>query len=213
MQQSMGQRHVTAPAVLGLLLIVLGAAALLARTAGFNLFEAVGPWGWPLFIIVPGLVLLGASLLPARPHGIGFATAGAIVTTVGLILLYQWRTDHWESWAYAWALLPGAAGLAQVAYGLYAEQRAMVNRGLWMTGIAGALFVVGAWFFEGLFAGQPRPLGLDWGPIALIVLGAVVAARALFRQAEPAPEPPGEAEAPATPATDEPHSAQTGSGA
>ena len=59
-QQSVEQRSTTAPAVLGLLLILFGGIALLARAAGVSVFDAVGPWGWPLFIIVPGLVLLAA---------------------------------------------------------------------------------------------------------------------------------------------------------
>ena len=49
----------------------------------------------------------------------GFAIAGSIVTTVGSVLLYQQTTGHWESWAYAWALVgPGAAGLGMLVYGL-----------------------------------------------------------------------------------------------
>lgn len=37
---------------------------------------------------------------------------------------------------------------------LLARQRSMASSGLWMAGIAGALFLVGAWFFEGVFAGD-----------------------------------------------------------
>ena len=39
----------------------------------------------------------------------GLAIAGSIVTVSGLILLIQDATAHYESWAYAWALVfPGA---------------------------------------------------------------------------------------------------------
>jgi hypothetical protein len=73
----------------GLLLVAAGVAAFGARQAGFDPFEALGDNGWPLFVIVPGLVLLGASVVPPVPHGVGFAIAGSIVTIVGLVLLFR----------------------------------------------------------------------------------------------------------------------------
>ncbi len=180
MQQTVGQRPLTAPAVVGIALIAIGGLVLATRAAGIDLFDSIGAWGWPAFIIVPGLFLLGLSLVPTRPSGVGFATAGAIVTAIGILLAYQSRTGHWESWAYAWTLLPTAAGVALVAYGLYAGQRGMVRSGLWMAGIAGALFAAGAWYFERLFAGDVT--GLDpatWWPVVLIGIGAVIAVRAI----------------------------------
>lgn len=188
MQQTVGQRSPTAAAVFGIALIVLGGGVLLARATGVDIFTAIGAWGWPFFIIVPGLVLLALSLVPARPHGIGLATAGAIVTAVGVLLLYQSRTGHWESWAYAWTLLPAAAGLALMGYGLFADVPGMIRRGLWMAGIAGAIFVAAAWYFERLFAGELD--GLDasqWWPIVLVALGAVIVIRGIAfpRQSSP----------------------------
>jgi len=181
MQQSFGQRPVAAPAVLGFLLIALGAVVLLAREAGFDMFEQIGTWGWPLFVIVPGLLLLAAALVPRPPRGIGFAIAGAIVTTVGALLLYQSRTGHWESWAYAWALIPMAAGLALIAYGLFSRSSSMVRGGTWMAGIAALLLAIGAWFFEGVFAGGVRPELIEWWPIAIVAVGAVLVLSAMFR--------------------------------
>lgn len=197
MQQSVHQRPVAAPAVLGLLLIALGVVALVMRQVGADFFASVAAWGWPLFIIVPGVVLLAVSLLPARPHGVGFATAGAIVTAVGSLLLYQSRTGHWESWAYAWALLPMAAGAALVLYGLFAREGGMVTNGLWMAGVAAVLFAVGAWFFEGIFAGQVRPDFADWWPVGVILIGALIAIRAFIAP----PEPRAVEQAPAEPTT------------
>ena len=57
------------------------------------------------------------------PRGLGFAIAGTIVTTIGFLLLYQDSTGHWESWAYAWALLTLAAGLGTLIYGLAIGRR------------------------------------------------------------------------------------------
>jgi hypothetical protein len=200
MQHSFNQRSVAAPAVLGLLFIGVGAVALVARQTGFDLFGSIGAWGWPLFVIVPGLVLLVAALVPAPPAGIGFAIAGSIVTTIGTLLLYQSRTGHWESWAYAWALIPAAAGVALVLYGLYARRPSMVRGGSWMAGIAAVLFATGAWFFEGIFAGELRPEATDWWPIAIVALGAILVLRAVLSAGEPRDVgPPSAASGPAQP--------------
>jgi hypothetical protein len=195
MQHSIGQRSATAPAVLGLLLITVGIFALVLRELDVNPFEAIGEWGWPLFVIVPGVVLLGVALIPAPPRGVGFAIAGAIVTTVGGLLLYQWRTGHWESWAYVWALIPAAAGVALVLYGLLSRERGMISIGSWLAGIGALIFTAGAWFFEGLFAGDTRPDVADWWPLALVALGIVIALRALLA----APTVPATAARPGTP--------------
>ncbi|HYK95078.1 MAG TPA: hypothetical protein VE011_04300 [Candidatus Dormibacteraeota bacterium] len=187
MQQSIGGRPSTAGAVIGVLLIAVGAIALVLREiAGSSVFEAMGSGWWPFLVIVPGVVLLGASLVPAPPRGIGFAIAGAVVTTVGGLLLYQSQTAHWESWAYAWALLPLAAGLALVVYGRLAHAAGLVRSGLWLGAAAASLFAAGLWFFEGVFAGEPRPTDLgSWWPAVLIVIGALVMARAILAPPRP----------------------------
>lgn len=207
MQQSFGSRPVTAPAVLGVLLIALGATTLITREAGFDLFAAIGSWGWPFFVIVPGVVLLAASLVPAPPKGIGFAIAGAIVTTVGALLLYQSGADQFESWAYAWALIPLAAGTAMALYGLLARERKMVTTGMTMAAIAAGLFLVGAWFFEGVFAGERRLTDIDgWWPIGVMVLGGVIVLLAAV-QREPTVLPGERIDAPAAPGPDQTRSA------
>lgn len=194
MQQSFNRRPAVAPAVFGIGLIAVGLGALVLREVGVNLFASIGARGWPLFILVPGLVLLAASLVPESPRGIGLATSGAVVSTVGAILLYQSSTGHWESWSYAWALIPLFAGVATTLYGLLAQVRGMVVSGLWTAGISAGLFIAGAWFFEGLFAGEERRLidAGNWWPVALIVLGVVVAIRAVTARSAgpPAGTPP-----------------------
>jgi hypothetical protein len=182
MQQSVDNRNAMAPAVIGVLLVAVGIVALALREFGTNILPSIGEWGWPFFIIIPGVVLLGLSLVPAPPRGIGFATAGAIVTTVGALLLYQSRSGHWESWAYAWALIPLATGVAMALYGLLARTRGMVTSGLWMAAIAGVLFVVGAWFFEGIFAGEERFVDAgNWWPVAVIAVGVVIVLASFLR--------------------------------
>jgi hypothetical protein len=192
MQQTAGQRSGLTPAVGGLVLVIVGIVALLGRELRIDVFEAIGTWGWPFFVIVPGLVLLGAALVPAPPKGLGFAIAGSVVTAIGCLLLYQSRADHWESWAYAWAVIPMAGGIGTVLYGALTRTPGVIGGGLWMAGISAIMLLVGAWFFEGIFAGEVRFIEIaNWWPVAAIVVGAAITLVAILR-----PRPRGDASQP-----------------
>ena len=160
----------------GALLVLAGIVAIVLRQAGFDLEDEVLETGWPFFIIIPGVVLLGASVFPEPPKGLGFAIAGSIVTSIGVLLFYQQATGHWESWSYAWALIgPGAAGLGLIVYGLLFRDRDLVSTGAWLALIAGVIFVVGFWFFETIFQSGRVPADLEtWWPFGLIALGIAV---------------------------------------
>jgi len=172
-----------APTVIGLILILAGGATFLARQAGLDVIGSITEAGWPLLVIIPGVILLIAAIVTRPPDGIGFAIAGAIVTTVGGILFYQQETGDWESWSYVWALIPGAAGLAMVIYGALARIHHLVGKGLRLMAIAGTLFLVGMWYFETVFRSGEAPIDLaTWWPLFLIAIGVVVFARG-FRDA------------------------------
>lgn len=168
-------RQVGGFTVIGILLLVAGVLSLGASVLDLDPFAATAAGGWPLLIIVPGLVLLAASVFPAPPNGLGFAIPGSIVTTVGLVLFYQQSTGDWESWAYAWALVgPGGAGLGMLLYGLLFRQREIVVNGARLTALAAVLFGVGLWYFETIFRTGQVPIDLgSWWPLVLIVLGIV----------------------------------------
>jgi hypothetical protein len=159
--------------VVGALLIVVGAMFLIARVAGVD----VGRTGWPLFVILPGIVLFLVSFAVGGRAGSGFAVAGAIVTVTGVILAVQNQTGLWATWAYAWALVaPGAVGLGLLLYGTLTGQRdlAMSGGAALLAGLA--LFLVFAFFFESVvgLSGE-RIAGLDALLAAgLVVLGAVI---------------------------------------
>jgi hypothetical protein len=127
---------------LGVLLIVMGALFFVGQAVGFEL----GRFGWPFFVIIPGLALSGVGLAAGGSTGERVTPLGAAVTMVGVILLYQNTVDHFESWAYAWAL------------------------------IGAALFVAGAFFFELVVGISGFGLGLDgfgW-PLGLVIVGIVL---------------------------------------
>jgi hypothetical protein len=175
--------------VLGGLLVLAGVAWLLARTAGVDLPALVAAVGWPVFVVAPGLVLLALGLSMPRQPGQGMAVGGTIVTSVGLLLAYQDATDHWSSWAYAWALIgPAAAGLGQAAWGALHRHSRDVAEGGRTLGVGLVMFGVGYAFFEGLIGiGDGRGISRgapDLVPFLLLGAGLLVIAGGLLRRQE-----------------------------
>lgn len=126
-----------------------------------------GIWLWPFTVILPGLAFFVGMLL-AGPKGAGLAIPGSIVTTVGLILLYQNTFQHWESWAYAWALIfPTAVGMGLLIEGVYGGHPENVRTGRTMLAIGIIVFVVAGAAFELLIFGG-RGLGRYVWPLLLI---------------------------------------------
>jgi hypothetical protein len=167
-------------AVLGGILIVLGLIFFAGQQLNIDISEAT----WPLYVIAPGVALAALGLTQRR--GSGLAIAGSIVTMVGLVLLYQNATDHWESWAYAWALVgPGGSGVGMLLYGTRSGDSKMARDGFWTILTALGIFAVGLVFFEGIIgiSGERLPLP-EWVlPVAIIGIGVLVLVRGLtFRE-------------------------------
>ncbi len=159
---------------LGVILIAIGLVFLLGQATGLEL----GSFGWPFFVIVPGVVLLAYGLVEARRPAGGLAIPGMIVTTVGLLLLYQNATGHWESWAYAWALVaPTSVGVALMLLGALNANGRQLRGGTWTAGTGLVLFLAFAAFFEGVLHTSGRDFGVVGSigfPIALITLGVLL---------------------------------------
>ena len=168
------RRGSSGTALLGILLITVGVFFFIGQWLNID-------WGaatWPFYVIAPGLALMAWGL--TQRDGSGLTVAGSIVTMVGLVLLYQNTTGHWESWAYAWALVgPGGSGLGMLLYGTRSGNRKMARDGFWQILVAIGLFVAGFIFFEGIIgiSGQRLPLP-DWMlPVAVIAIGLLVLVR------------------------------------
>ena len=167
---------------IGAILVIVGAILL----AGQVLDIGIGDLGWPLIIVAIGVALLLIGLVVVNESGM--VVGGAVVTTVGLVLLYQNQTDHWESWAYAWALVgPAASGLGLALWGIRSGDRQDVRNGTW--GMLGGLafFAVGYLFFEGIIgiSGQRLPLP-EWVlPAVVIGIGVVILVRGMLQRGEP----------------------------
>src|SRR5882762_1081715 len=73
---------------LGIVLVVVGLFALGVVLFGIDLTQ----YGWPLFVIIPGLTLLVVGFVGG---GQGASIPGGIVTMLGLLLAYSNSTGDW----------------------------------------------------------------------------------------------------------------------
>ncbi len=146
--------------------------------------------GWTSFVIIPGVLLLGAGLLTRRPGSEGLTIGGAIVTTVGLMLLAMDQTGTWQSWAYAWALIPAAAGGGLLLHGLRSHDGTAIAYGIRVGLVSLVMLLVGAWYFETIFqtGAPPFELGDAW-PILLIGIGAAVLLSGMVRRSRDTEHP------------------------
>ena len=154
--------------VIGAILVVLGLLLFGGQLLGINLAR----FTWPFFIIIPGLAFFVGMVMGGKDAA-PLAIPGSIITTVGLLLFYQTITNHWESWAYAWALIVSAVGVGLVIGGTYGDQPRMVDAGRRVAIIGLVMLVIGWAFFELIigisgYGGFLRTIG---GPAALIILG------------------------------------------
>src|SRR5262245_3877735 len=159
--------------VLGVILVVAGLLAILGRQLDVDVVSI----GWPLFVIVPGILLLAGSLFVGGRPGIGLAIPGGIVTMTGLVLVFQNATGAYQTWAYAWALVaPGGVGVGLVVYGLLAGERDSLRAGGPVRLTRLGLFLAFGFIFEAIFGlSGTRFVGFENAfAIGLIVLGVIV---------------------------------------
>jgi hypothetical protein len=159
--------------VLGGLLVLIGAVLLVGQLVRID----VGHYGWPVFVIAPGVVILFLALMARGPLGEGLAILGSMITVTGLILLYQNATGHFESWAYGWALIPASIGFGMELYGRVAHRPGNVRVGSVLTSAGLIIFFLGALFFEGIVGIGGYQFGRTGGVavgVLIIALGALL---------------------------------------
>src|SRR5258706_13307693 len=84
----------------GTLLVTFGLLSLASQLfRGFN-------WGliWPFFVIGVGALFFIAMFASGKQKA-GLAIPGTIISGIGLVLLIQNLTHHWESMFYIWTLI------------------------------------------------------------------------------------------------------------
>jgi len=176
--QSARPRGGGSSAALGIVLVVVGLFALGVVLFGVDLTQ----YGWPLFVIIPGLTLLVVGFLGG---GAGASVPGGIVTMLGLVLAYQSSSGDWASWAFAWALIaPGGVGLGLYLQALRDRDPVGLRRGRTLMFVALLIFMIGFVLFESILGIS----GLDYGvfgkaalPALLIVIGLILLVRSIQR--------------------------------
>jgi hypothetical protein len=170
-------RRAGSTVALGVVLVVLGAFALIVQFTGF---DAGG--SWPLFVVIPGLTLLVIGFISL---GTGALIPGAILTVIGLILAYMNATQDWPAWAFAWPLVaPGGVGLGIYLQGLRKHDSHLLRQGRVLMFVAALIFMIGFVIFGTIF----KISEVDYGwfgkaalPVLLIVIGIVLLARSIQR--------------------------------
>jgi hypothetical protein len=200
--------------VVGVLLVLLGLFFLASEQFGADL----DGFGWPVFVIAPGVCLLIVGLAIPHEGGLGAAIPGGIVTAVGLVLAFQNATGAYGSWAYAWAVVaPGSVGVTLVLFGLLHGKRDLLDAGLRTAATGLGLFVGFGLFFENIVGVddlQSTNVLRDAFPLmavglgVLIVLWNLLPTRSNARRAGPDSwnqvVPPSAPTPPATPTTPTP---------
>ncbi len=136
-------------------------------------FVSFAAWSnlWPLIVIGIGAVFFVGMLVGGKSAA-PLAIPGTIVSVIGLLLLFQNFTGHWESWSYAWTIIITAVGLGLFIAGVWSDNPHQRQSGLRVAGIGFVMFVMFGAFFEIILAG--------WGgsrvqqfvfPALLILLG------------------------------------------
>ena len=164
---------------LGIVLVVVGVFFLVMRIYDIDL----STYGWPLYVIIPGLTLLVVGFVSL---GSGAIIPGGILTMTGLVLAYQNSTGDWASWSYAWALvMPGGVGLGIFLAGLRNRDPKQLRQGRSLIFWSVLIFMIGFVFFESILGVS----GVDYGivgraalPALLIVIGVMLLVRNFRRQ-------------------------------
>jgi len=158
----------------GIILIFLGGFFLLNQLVP-NFFDTIfgENFEWPWFLLGIGFVFL---ILAAATKTGDLAVPGSILTGLGFIFNYQVNSQNWESWAYAWALIPGFVGIGIMLSSLInLKGRKQFGEGLRL-----ALFSLIGFFILGSLFGAFHWAFAKYWPILLILYGGWILIRSFY---------------------------------
>ena len=157
--------------VVGMVLILFGAWFLAVQFVPD--LRAWSSGNWPLSIIAVGVLLF---LVGVVTGAYGMSVPAAIVGGIGGLLYWQNATGDWESWAYAWSLIPGFVGVGVLLTGLFERSREALTGSVVLIFISLVLYSI-----FGSFLGAPNAI-LQYWPILIIGLGFWIMLRTFFRK-------------------------------
>jgi len=155
------------------IILILAGLGFLAYQMFPNVFAG---FEWPWLLVTLGAIFVVMSLVTRTG---GTMVPGVTLLGLGGLFLYQTRTGDWASWAYLWPLMPGLAGLG-LFLGSFIDREMRPARLVGLIMLAAGLVLLAV--FGGLFGLTPEILRF-W-PVVLIVIGAVIFARALRPRSE-----------------------------
>ncbi len=150
----------------GVVLVLLGLWFLVVQTV-----PGMQQWfgaedAWPLIIVGIAVAFLVFGIIGGIP---GMSIPACVIGGIGLLLWWQNATGNWESWAYAWALIPGFVGVGVIINGLLGhDTRQSITGGAWLIVISAVLFLI-----FGSFLGGLNLLGPYW-PVLVIAFGVLL---------------------------------------
>ena len=157
-----------------LVLILLGVWFLLVQFVPALQGFAINGQTWPLIIVGLGVLFALIAFAAWTP---GLIVPACVIGGLGGLLYYQNLTGDWRSWAYAWTLIPGFAGIGIFFSELLSGRiRQAISGGVWLVFISGVMFLI----FSS-FLGGPNLLGIYW-PVLIILLGVILLAQSIFRR-------------------------------
>lgn len=161
--------------LVGVTLVIAGIALTVAQLIGLRIVGL----GWPLLVIVPGVLIVLAAFSVPRGRGISYlAVPGLMILATGIVLQVQTVTEDWQSWSYAWALIaPTALGLGLLVAGARERSRVVRIVGASLLGAGALLFVLAEWFFVRILGVGGPGLGWAFGlvmPALFVLLGIFV---------------------------------------
>jgi hypothetical protein len=161
-------------AIFGGLLVLVGLFFLVSEQFGADL----STYGWPIWVIGPGVILLILGLAIPHEGGLGAAIPGGLLTAVGLVLAFQYATNAYGSWAYMWAIVaPGSVGVTLLLFGLIHRRGDLIDAGLRTAATGLGLFVGFGLFFENILAiddTYQTTVLRDAFPLLAVGLGVVI---------------------------------------
>ena len=165
---------------IGIVMLIIGVVFLVIQ-----LVPSINEWyeenvefSWPVIIISVGLLLFVMGLFFRAP---GMAVPACIVGGIGGILYWQNATGNWESWSYAWTLIPGFVGVGVLLSGLLGgDFRKQARGGIELILISLAMFFIFGSIFGDIF--EEWGLTGQWWPLVFIFFGIWILLRGIFRK-------------------------------
>lgn len=149
----------------GTLLIAFGLLSLAMRLLRYV------DWGllWPFIIIGFGALFFLAMLAGGKQFA-ALVIPGTLISGIGLVLLFQNLTGHWELMSYFWTLIILFIGVGIYTMGLSVGDENQKQAGVRVMKAGFVLFLLFGTFFEMIFSSFNQ----IFFPVLLIALGAYI---------------------------------------